>query len=88
MPFYIYDGVDDCVRAVRLIRRRGTRFIEVATGGTVASPGPPQAQEFSLNELCAIVREADRWDMAVTAHYHGVRGVEAALEAGYTTLEQ
>ena len=74
------DGVDDCRAAVRLIRRRDARLIKGAMRRGVASPGPLQVPQFAPEELEAIVREVGRWDMVVTAHCHGERGVRAALE--------
>jgi imidazolonepropionase-like amidohydrolase len=87
LPFYICDGVTDCIKAVRILKRRGAKLIKVATSGGVASPDEPQMQEFSPEELTAIVKEAARWDMIVAAHCHGERGIYAALEAGCATIE-
>ncbi len=87
LPFYTCDGVDDCIKAVRVMVRRGARVIKVATTGGVASRDDPQTQHFSPNELKAIVAEAERSNLAVAAHAHGTKGIHAALEAGCTTIE-
>lgn len=87
LPLHIVDGVDECVKGVRTMLRRGAQCIKVATSGGVASSDDPWCQQFSLAEVKAIVDEADRWDCKVAAHCHGGRGVQVALEAGVGSIE-
>jgi imidazolonepropionase-like amidohydrolase len=87
MPFYLCDGVDECIRAVRTMVRRGASVIKVATTGGVASTDDLHARQFSDAELEAIVQEADRSGLGVAAHCHGKQGILAALRAGCRTLE-
>jgi imidazolonepropionase-like amidohydrolase len=47
----------------------------------------PIHQQFSADELAAIVDEAARADRAVAAHCHGKPGIMAAVEAGVRTIE-
>ena len=82
------DGVDACLRAVRLQLRRGARVIKVhASGGVMSRVDDPIHQQFTDDELRAIVAEANRADRAVAAHCHGKPGIMAALRAGVTTIE-
>ena len=82
------DGVDACLRAVRLQLRRGAMVIKVhASGGIMSQVDDPIHQQFSNEELHAIVAEATRADRAVAAHCHGKPGIMAALRAGVTTIE-
>lgn len=82
------DGVPECLRAVRLNLREGARVIKVhASGGIVTRVDDPQHQQFSDDELRAIVDEAGRAGRVVAAHCHGKAGIMAALRAGCHTIE-
>jgi imidazolonepropionase-like amidohydrolase len=82
------DGVPECLRAVRLQLREGARLIKVcASGGVMSQIDDPIHQQFSRDELRAIVEEAGQADRIVAAHCHGKPGIMAALEAGVRTIE-
>jgi imidazolonepropionase-like amidohydrolase len=82
------DGVAECLRAVRLQLRVGARLIKIcASGGVMSQIDHPVHQQFSGDELRAIVEEAGRADRVVAAHCHGKPGIMAALEAGVRTIE-
>jgi imidazolonepropionase-like amidohydrolase len=82
------DGVAECLRAVRLQLRAGARVIKVcASGGVLSELDDPIHQQFSDEELRAIVEEAGRADRIVAAHCHGKPGIMAALRAGARTIE-
>jgi imidazolonepropionase-like amidohydrolase len=84
----ICDGVPDCLRAVRLQLRQGAELIKICTsGGVLSEVDHPVHQQFSADELRAIVEEAGRADRIVAAHCHGKPGIMAALEAGCRTIE-
>jgi imidazolonepropionase-like amidohydrolase len=85
---HLCDGVPDCLKAVRLQLRRGARLIKVcASGGVLSELDDPVHQQFSDDELRAIVEEAGRAERAVAAHCHGKPGIMAALRAGCRTIE-
>lgn len=82
------DGPDDCRRVVRRQLRLGARLIKVcASGGVMSQIDHPIHQQFSHEELVAIVDEAARADRVVAAHCHGKPGIMAAVEAGVRTIE-
>ena len=82
------DGIPECLRAVRLQLRNGARLIKVcASGGVMSQVDHPIHQQFSDDELRAIVEEAARADRVVAAHCHGKPGIMAALRAGVRTIE-
>ena len=82
------DGVPACLRGVRMQLRLGARFIKVlASGGVMSELDHPIHQQFSDEELRAIVGEAARADRIVAAHCHGKPGILAALRAGCRTIE-
>jgi len=86
--FQICDGVDECLRGVRNQLRLGARVIKLcASGGVMSEVDHPEHQQFSDDELRAIVGEAARAERAVAAHCHGKPGIMAALKAGCTTIE-
>lgn len=88
LPVHVCDGVDECIKAVRMQIRRGAAVIKVcATGGGTSLIDDVQQPQFSHAELSAIVEEAARCDRIVAAHCHGKRGIMAALEAGCKTIE-
>ena len=82
------DGVPDCLLAVRKQLRRGAQVIKIcASGGVLSEIDHPIHQQFSHEELVAIVEEAARADRVVAAHCHGDPGIVAALKAGAKTIE-
>src|SRR5262245_51719598 len=82
------DGVPEALRAVRTNLRRGAKLIKIcASGGVMSEIDHPMHQQFSDEELAAIVQEAARSDRIVAAHCHGKAGIMAALRAGCHTIE-
>lgn len=87
-PESVCSGVEDCMRAVRLQVRAGADIIKItATGGVLSNTAAGLAQQFSDEELAAIVASAHRMGRQVTAHAHGVDGINAFLRAGGDSIE-
>jgi imidazolonepropionase-like amidohydrolase len=85
---YLCDGVAECLRGVRAQLRLNAKVIKVcASGGVLSEVDDPIHQQFSDEELAAIVAEAARADRIVMAHCHGKPGIMAALRAGCHTIE-
>lgn len=86
--FELCDGVDSCIKAVRVQLRQGAKVIKICTSGGVSSEiDHPKHQEFSDTEIKAMVEEAHRAERIVAAHCHGTAGILAALRAGVSTIE-
>lgn len=84
----ICSGPEDCMRAVRTQVRAGADIIKItATGGVLSNTAAGLAQQFSDPELAAIVESAHRMGRQVTAHAHGVDGINAFLRAGGDSIE-
>ena len=82
------DGVPECLLAVRKVLRLGAAVVKVcASGGVLSDLDNPIHQQFSDEELRAIVEEAGRAERIVAAHCHGKAGIMAALRAGVKTIE-
>ena len=82
------DGVPEVTRAVRLQLRRNAKVIKIcASGGVMSEVDHPIHQQYSHEELVAIVEEATRAERYVGAHCHGLPGIMAALRAGVQTIE-
>ena len=84
----IANGVSEVRKAVRYQIKYGAELIKVcASGGVMSHTGPAGAQQYSDEELRAIVDEAHRAGLRVAAHAHGDDGIRAALEAGIDCIE-
>jgi imidazolonepropionase-like amidohydrolase len=84
----IANGVSEVRKAVRYQIKHGAELIKVcASGGIMSHTGPAGAQQYSDEELCAIVDEAHRAGLRVAAHAHGDDGIRAAIEAGIDCIE-
>lgn len=86
----IANGVDEILKAVRYQAKHGVKLIKVcATGGvySFSNQAPIGAQQYSFEELQAIVEEAGRHGLKVAAHAHGTEGIDAAIRAGVASIE-
>ena len=86
------DGVADGIAAVEHQVRQNIKYgvdlIKVcATGGVLSRGDDPQASQYSLDELKALVADAHRLGRRVAAHAHGAEGILFASEAGVDSIE-
>jgi imidazolonepropionase-like amidohydrolase len=80
--------VPEVLKAVRTNLRANAKLIKVcASGGVMSEIDHPMHQQFSDEELAAIVAEAARAERIVAAHCHGKAGIMAALRAGVHSIE-
>jgi imidazolonepropionase-like amidohydrolase len=81
-------GPDDCRRVVRQQVQRGADLIKiVATGAVLSDAAEGLGQQFTDEEMRAIVATAHALGRRVTAHAHGADGINAALRAGVDSIE-
>jgi imidazolonepropionase-like amidohydrolase len=84
----VADGVDEVLKAVRYQIKHGAQVIKTcATAGVLSMEGPVGAQQYSYEELKAMVDEAARHGVKVAAHAHGTDGIKAAVRAGVASIE-
>lgn len=82
------NGVDELRRAVRERAERGADLVKImASGGVMTRHTDVAACQFTLAELRAVVDEAHRLGLAVTAHAHAVTAVRQCVEAGVDGIE-
>lgn len=84
----VCDGVGSCRQAVREQVRAGADHIKLtATAGVLSNTAAGLEQQFFEDELAAIMDSAHAMNRKVTAHAHGVAGINAALRAGVDSIE-
>lgn len=82
------NGPDDCRRAVRELVRARVDLIKItATGGVLSQTAAGTEQQFFDDELAAIMEAASMMGRYVTAHAHGVTGINSAIENGVHSIE-
>jgi imidazolonepropionase-like amidohydrolase len=73
---------------VRLLAHDGVDVIKVLSTGAVLTHGSnPQSQEFTLEELQALVDEANHFGLRVASHAHAPQGIKNAIVAGVASIE-
>jgi imidazolonepropionase-like amidohydrolase len=84
----VADGPWEVVEAVRYQIKHGAQVIKTcATAGVLSLEGPVGAQQYTDDELSAMVNEAARHGIKVAAHAHGTEGIKAAVRAGVASIE-
>jgi imidazolonepropionase-like amidohydrolase len=75
----VADGVEAAQHRVREIIKYGADVIKIcATGGVLSKGDDPNASQYTLEEMKAIVADAHRLGRRVAAHAHGAEGVRWA----------
>jgi imidazolonepropionase-like amidohydrolase len=84
----IANGVPEVRKAVRYQIKHGAQLIKIsASGGVMSHSGEAGAQQYSDEEIAAIVDEAHRAGLRVAAHAHGDAGIRACIRAGVDCIE-
>src|ERR1700691_3999936 len=86
------DGVADGIAAVQHKVRENIKYgadlIKIcATGGVLSKGDDPQASQYTLEEMQAIVADGHRLGRKVAAHAHGAQGILWATEVGVDSIE-
>jgi imidazolonepropionase-like amidohydrolase len=84
----VADGVEGVQHKVRETIKYGADLIKIcATGGVLSRGDNPQASQYTLEEMRAIVADAHRLGRKVAAHAHGAQGILWASQAGVDSVE-
>jgi imidazolonepropionase-like amidohydrolase len=84
----VADGVSAVMAKVREDIKYGSDVIKFcATGGVLSQGDRPDLEQFSPEEMRALVVEAHRLGRKVAAHAHGAQGIKDAVLAGVDSIE-
>lgn len=84
----VADGVDEVVKSVRYQIKHGAKVIKAAaTAGVYSHEKSVGAQQYSYEEMKAMVDEAKRHNVFVSVHAHGTEGINSAIKAGVRSIE-
>ncbi len=84
----VADGIEAVQHKVRENIKYGADLIKIcATGGVLSHGDNPQASQYTLEEMKAIVADAHRLGRKVAAHAHGSQGILWASQAGVDSIE-
>jgi len=84
----VADGIAGVQHMVRNNIKYGADLIKIGASGGVLSKGDdPQASQYTLEEMQAIVADAHRLGRKVAAHAHGAQAILWASEAGVDSIE-
>jgi imidazolonepropionase-like amidohydrolase len=85
---WVCDGVDEVRRATRDLLRQGVDQIKVMAGGGAMSPSDElETSQYSLEELEAVVFEAESAGTYVMAHCYSDRSILNSIKAGIRSIE-
>lgn len=84
----VADGVDAVIAKVRQDIKYGADVIKfMATGGVMSEGDNPALEQYSFEEMKAIVETAHGLGRKVAAHAHGELGIKNAVLAGVDSIE-
>ena len=86
------EGVADGIVGVRHAVRRNLKYgVDVikfcGTGGVFSKGDTPGAQQYTFQEMQALIDEAHMAGRKVAVHAHGASGIKSAIRAGVDTVE-
>jgi imidazolonepropionase-like amidohydrolase len=86
------EGVADGIVGVRHAVRRNVKYgVDVikfcGTGGVFSKGDTPGAQQYTFQEMQALIEEAHMASRKVAVHAHGAAGIKTAIRAGVDTVE-
>ncbi len=88
MEVGVADGVEEVRNVVRYAVKYGADVIKIcATGGVLSLTDSVGVQQYTEEEMRAVVETATQLDRRVAAHAHGTAGIKAAVRAGVTSIE-
>jgi imidazolonepropionase-like amidohydrolase len=84
----VADGPEAIRATVRKLRKYGAEVIKFCgTGGVFSKTDTVGGQQYSLEEMKALVDEAHMLGLKVAVHAHGAAGIKDAIRAGADTIE-
>ena len=88
MTYGVADSPWEVRQRVRKLAGQNVNLIKVlVTGALLTHNSNHLAKEFTLEELTALVDEANNFGLKVAAHGHNVNGIKNAIRAGVASIE-
>ncbi len=85
---FIADGITEVRKAARMNLREGADFLKcMLSAGVVSQSKTLNTQDYSFEEIRAIVEEAEKVGTYVAAHCISNKGVKAAIHCGVKSIE-
>lgn len=89
---YESDGVANGAEGVRIAVRRNVKYASdlikyCGTGGVFSKGDTPGGQQYTAEEVAALINEAHMHGRRVAVHAHGADGIKVAIRAGVDTVE-
>lgn len=82
------NGYDAFKEAAREQLKKGADLLKIMATGAIMNPGGVAgAEQPDIEEIRAVVEEAEKLNKHVAAHAHGAQGIKNAIEAGVHTIE-
>lgn len=84
----VVNGVDECIKAVRMRYKEGSDVIKImSTGGVLSLEKDGAGAQLNDDEIKAIVATAKDYGLRVACHAHGVEGIKRAIKGGVNSIE-
>ncbi|MEQ8934330.1 MAG: amidohydrolase family protein [Amphiplicatus sp.] len=84
----VVTGPEDARQKARLFLQHHVDWLKlIATGAVLTVGTEPGQPELTEAEMRAIIEEANKYGVPVTAHAHGAEGAKAAIRAGVRSIE-
>lgn len=88
MMAMVSDGVPEVRKRTREILKYGASQVKITTGGGVSSQYDPlDVSEYSVDEIRAVVEEANNFNTYVLAHVMTDEGIRTSVENGVMSIE-
>lgn len=84
----VVNGVDECIKSVRMRYKEGSDVIKImSTGGVLSLEKDGTGAQLNDDEIKAIVATAKDYGLRVACHAHGAEGIKRAIKAGVNSIE-
>ena len=85
---FVADGVPEVQKAAREVLRTGSSQLKAMAGGGVSSYYDPlDTTQYTLEEMKAMVTEAENWGTYVAVHAYTDKAVRMCIEAGVKSID-
>jgi len=82
------DGVPEVLKVTRENFANGSAFVKLMVGGGVSSEKDPlHSEQFSDEEISAVVKSASQWDTYSAAHVYHADHIKRALRLGVESID-